>query len=301
MQRRIWLAQNQSAIRQRLQGLPDQPEGIIFSKASGTHNVVVFKERSLLYLLLVEPGQPFPDIAQSRMNFKHPFFLVNRHEQAMLLSLLWQDQPRKVCVIGLGGGRIPLVLHHHLPHVQIECIDLDPVVIEAATQFFGVQADERLAIFLAEGRSYLSASDQYYDLIIIDAFLADEGTPYPLATQEFYQLCRSRLAPGGVVVANLLYNDPLYVARIKTMQTVFNQIYGCLLVEGNRVILGTMAETTPDEAELRQRAAVLQGHHQFSFPLIRRAIELQPGSLLSQVLPRWEEAAVLKDDSTFVG
>lgn len=275
----------------------DQPEGVIFSKASGDHTVVVFKERSLIYLLLEEPGHPFPDIAQSRMNFKHPFFLVNRHEQAMLLSLLWQDQPRKVCMIGLGGGRIPLVLHHYLPQVQIDCIDLDPVVIEAASQFFGVQADERLAIFLAEGRSYLSASDHYYDFIMVDAFLADGGTPASLTTQEFYQLCRSRLAPGGVMVANLLYNDPLYVARIKTIQSVFNQVYGCLLLEGNRVILATMADTTLDEVELRQRAAILQNYHQFSFPLIRRAIDLQPGPTLSQILPGWEAATILADAS----
>src|SRR5262245_20081266 len=160
MYRRIWLVQNHSATRQRLQWLREQPEGIIFAKPSGTHSVVVFKERSLIYLLFVEPAKPFPDVAQSRLNFNHPFFLVNRHEQAMLLALLWQSQPKKVCVVGLGGGRLPMVLHHHLPQLSVECVELDPIVIEAATKFFGLEPDERLNISLAEGRHYLAESQQ---------------------------------------------------------------------------------------------------------------------------------------------
>lgn len=301
MQRRIWLSQNHSATWQRLQWLRDQPDGIIFSRPSGDHAVVVFKERSLIYLLLTEPGQPFPDVAQSRLNINHPFFLVNRHEQAMLLGLLWQNQPRKVCVVGLGGGRIPLVLHHYLPEVMIDCLELDPVVIEVAAQFFGLQADERLSISLAEGRSYLAGTEVRYDLIFVDAFEAPGATPYPLTTQEFYELCCSRLTPSGVVVANFLYNDPLYLARLKTMQAVFKQLYVCLLAEGNRVALGTLEDTALAEAEIQQRAGILQAHHQFSFAFVKRALELQTWTNLSQVFPRWEEAPVLTDASSPVG
>ena len=40
-------------------------------------------------------------------------------------------------------------------------------------------------------------------MIVIDAFYAD-SIPFHLATREFLQLVRERLAPGGVVVVNII-------------------------------------------------------------------------------------------------
>ena len=40
-------------------------------------------------------------------------------------------------------------------------------------------------------------------MIVIDAFFAD-AIPFHLVTQEFLQLARSRLAPGGVIVTNAI-------------------------------------------------------------------------------------------------
>ena len=135
----------------------------------------------------------------------------------------------------------------------------------------------------------------------MDAFQAPGHTPYLLTTQEFYRLCRSRLTPGGVVIANFLYNDPLYVARIRTMQTVFKQLYVCLLEEGNRVALATLEDTALSEAEIQQRAEALQTQHQFSFAFVKRAAELQTWAGLSQVFPHWQEAPILTDASPPVG
>lgn len=297
MDKRIWLAHNQATLQKRIEWLRNEPEGIIFLKRSGLHSVVVIKERSLIYLLLVELAGTLPDIAQSRMNFNHPLFLVNRHEQAMLLCLLWQNRPDRGCIIGLGGGRLPLVLHHYLPDVELECVDLDPVVIEAATTFFGIQSDRRLGIFLADGRHYLAESNRVYDFIMVDAFADNGCMPYPLTTKEFYQLCRAHLSKEGVLVVNLLFNDTEYVTKIKTIQAVFEQVYVCSMLEGNRVVLATAAPPLLDEAELRRRAVAIQNEHQFSFPFLRRAVELKSNLQLAGTLPKWEEAVILSEDS----
>ncbi len=42
------------------------------------------------------------------------------------------SQPCRVLCIGLGGGTLPLFLAHHFPGMEIEVVEIDPVVIAAA-------------------------------------------------------------------------------------------------------------------------------------------------------------------------
>jgi spermidine synthase len=47
----------------------------------------------------------------------------------------------KVFCIGLGGGSLPLFLSHHFPGMDIEVVEIDPVVIAAAQTTMGFPAD----------------------------------------------------------------------------------------------------------------------------------------------------------------
>ena len=51
-------------------------------------------------------------------------------------SLGSSRQLSAVC-IGMGGGSLPLFLAHHFPGMRVEAVELDPVVIEAATRAMG--------------------------------------------------------------------------------------------------------------------------------------------------------------------
>ena len=46
--------------------------------------------------------------------------------------------------IGLGAGTLPNFLSHHFPGMQVEAVELDPVVIQAATEALGLPADRYL-------------------------------------------------------------------------------------------------------------------------------------------------------------
>ncbi len=48
-----------------------------------------------------------------------------------------------------------------------------------------------------------SASDERYDVIMVDAFYSD-GVPFHLTTLEFVELMKERLTPGGVVATNVI-------------------------------------------------------------------------------------------------
>lgn len=47
------------------------------------------------------------------------------------------SQPCRVLCIGLGGGTLPLFLVHHFPGMQVDVVEIDPVVINAAQQAMG--------------------------------------------------------------------------------------------------------------------------------------------------------------------
>ena len=50
-----------------------------------------------------------------------------------------------VCV-GVGGGSLPAFLAHHYPGMQVEAVELDPVVVQAATSAMGFPDGRLLAM-----------------------------------------------------------------------------------------------------------------------------------------------------------
>ncbi|MBD1885560.1 fused MFS/spermidine synthase [Microcoleus vaginatus] len=297
-----WQYINLSAIGQRLAWLPQQPDGIIFCQDSGVHYVVVRKDRSRIKLALVEKVNLHTDLLQSVFDFNNPLHLVSEYTQAMMLGLVWQTQPQRIYIAGFGGGRIPLVLHHYLPETVIECADVDPIAIEAATQCFGVQLGDRLTVTIQDGREYLEQQkpDTQYDIIMTDVFFGNGYFPHRLATKEFYELCQKHLSSEGVVLVNLLQRDEFYAEKVKTFQSVFSQVCVCPWKDINSVLIGSNSALL-EKDEIVSRAKYLQDGHQFSFPLTDRAQEVKLGTELAAAIPNLDKAQILHDNSPPAG
>jgi len=297
-----WQSINLSGILQRLAWLEKQPDGIIFCQDSGVHYVVVRKYQSHIKLALVEKVNLHTDLLQSVFDLNNPLHLVSEYTQAMLLGLVWQSQPQRIYMAGFGGGRIPLVLHHYFSETVIECADVDPIAIEAATQCFGVQLDDRLTVAIQDGREYLEQQnpDIQYDIIMTDVFLGNGYFPHRLATKEFYQLCEKRLSSEGVVLVNLLQRDDFYAEKIKTFQSVFSQVCVCPWKDINSVLIGSNSAIL-EKDEIVARAKSLQDGYQFSFPLTDRAREVKLGTELAEAVANLDGAQILHDGAPPVG
>jgi spermidine synthase len=133
-----------------------------------------------------------------------------------------REKPRSVAVVGMGGGALPRWFRVTSPGVVIDAIEYDPAVIAAAHAFFGVLEDKRLRVHQGDGREVLRQLAGPYDVIILDAFGAEDYPPH-LVTAEFFAEVRGKLAPGGVVLANLLgrSHNPRYVDMLGTFLAVF--------------------------------------------------------------------------------
>ena len=109
---------------------------------------------------------------------------------------------RSVLIIGDAGGTTARAFGVYYPGAHIDGVEIDPDVTAIGRQYMGLNDNPNLTVHEADGRSFLEASDQHWDLIIVDAY-RQPYIPFQLTTQEFFQLCERHLTPGGALALNV--------------------------------------------------------------------------------------------------
>ncbi|MGE0821708.1 MAG: spermidine synthase [Candidatus Binatia bacterium] len=261
-----WQQQNLAAITHRLAPVKRLPSGIVFNQKSLYNHIIVRKSTAQLQLCYRHEYGRVEEI-ESRLALKDPLSLLSDYTQAMMLALVWQPSPRRILLLGLGGGRLQMVLHHYLPDVELYTVELDQVVVDVACRFFALVPDERQHIIVQDGREYVRGTppEAPYDVILLDAYQA-EGVPPHLYTSEFYEECRRQLATDGVIVTNLHSSTSLYDSARKTFAAAFRSNVAFRLLGGNVVVLGSDNERLSLPL-IRERAAAVQERYGFDFSL----------------------------------
>jgi spermidine synthase len=120
------------------------------------------------------------------------------------LGSAFHTAPRRVLVIGFGGGMTVSAVARYPDVRVIDCVEIEPAVIKAAPYLAdlnrGVLNDPRVHIIFDDARNFLLSSREKYDLIISEPsnpWIAGIAT---LFTDEYYAAARLRLAPGGMFV-----------------------------------------------------------------------------------------------------
>ncbi len=195
---------------------------IIYEADSIYHHIVVAEDSSARYLR-------FDRSYQSGMYLDDPFDSPFLYAAYAHLGLIFRPQAKRVLMIGLGGGSVQKRFWRDYRDMSIEVAELDPAVVDVAKRFFAVKEDPRLRINVQDGRLFLRRTQEQYDIIILDAYFAD-SIPFHLTTGEFVQLAKSRLAPGGVIVSNIIgaltgERSALFRAIYKTFGSEFAGLY----------------------------------------------------------------------------
>jgi spermidine synthase len=189
----------------------------------------------------------FDSTFQSAMRLHDPFATVFAYTDYLQLGLAYAPTTRRVLFIGLGGGSAVKRMWRDFPSLQLHAVELDPDVVRVAERWFGLPRDSRLQVSVKDGRRFLQTNDQRWDMIVIDAYFAD-SIPFHLSTAQFYELARSRLSPGGVVVSNVIGSaegpdSKLLRAIAKTYRAVFPTValhpVGGGLGSGNVIVVAT--------------------------------------------------------------
>ena len=192
-------------------------------KSPFNHIQVRRQADGLVSLIFADSAHP---ATQTALYPDRPHELILPYTRALASSVLFQLQPKRVLVIGLGGGALPAFLRRHFPDTQITAVELDPKVIEVARQFFAFKDDDHLKAIEGDGRKFIETAQETYDLILLDAYGPD-SIPRALATREFLEAVKKRLATGGVVASNIPGpdNNDLYDRMVRTYEEVFPELH----------------------------------------------------------------------------
>ncbi len=116
------------------------------------------------------------------------------------LPMLLHEQPRSVAIVGLGAG-VSLGAIEAYDVRRIDCAEISEQVVEASRLFADFNhrcwEDDRLHMWINDGRHFLLTTSQRYDVINVDPVDPPVCNQY---TREFFQLCYDRLNPGGLMV-----------------------------------------------------------------------------------------------------
>jgi spermidine synthase len=187
-----------------------------------------------------------------------------------LAGLALADEPRRMLVVGLGGGTLPGILRRTHPEATIEIAEISPDVVEVAREYFGFREDARMKVHLGDGRKFIEGvRGPAYDAIFLDAY-GDRSVPRPLTTREFLEATRRAALPGGVVIANLWnrQNNLLYDDMVATWRDVFPELAFLNVAGDVNVILLALPRAEPiRRGELSLRAAAVSARKRLRFDL----------------------------------
>lgn len=207
--------------------------------ATRTNPHVVEDDKGVRYLRLT------PDSCnQSAYDTRSPHRLVFEYMKAVVAACAAVPDPRRILLIGLGGGTLAMFLRRKLPDARIDIIEIDYRVAKLAKEAMGFKPDENMRVIYADAARELDPmhygrTREHYDLIVIDAY-GPMAPAEAIATGKFYRSCRAHTAQGGAVICHLwsTYCNPDF----ERMKHAFNDTFletRCLRPKGaSRVLVG---------------------------------------------------------------
>ena len=154
---------------------------------------------------------------QSRMQILRPDVLELEYTRTMMAFLLFNPEPERIAMIGLGGGSLAKFCHRHLPLASLVVVEINPHVIALRDAFQVPPDDARFEVIADDGARFVSATESRFDVLMVDAFDA-QGMPAALGSRRFYDDCLDVLQPGGLMAVNLHAGHPhfpVYLDRIR--------------------------------------------------------------------------------------
>ena len=185
--------------------------------------------------------------------------LVFEYTQSIMAGLAFNPSPKRVLIIGLGGGTLPMVFSRVLPETEVVSVEIDPAVAKLAKKYFDYVESDKIKTSIKDGRVYVKRAlkkQKTFDWIILDAFNGDY-IPEHLLTVEFLTETKKLLVPGGLLSANTFNGSKLYDYESVTYQSVFNELKIIRSpTKGNRIIFACNCEKFAGKIRLNEEMRV---------------------------------------------
>jgi spermidine synthase len=186
----------------------------------------------------------------------HTVLTNNYWDGHLTLPFTLRDEPpRRVAMLGVAGGTVARAYAKYFPETVIDAVEIDGELFDIGRRWFGLEDRPQLRLHTEDARPFLRRTDERYDFIFLDTY-RQPYIPFYLATKEFFELARDRLAPGGAVIINVGHpegSERLEQVLTATMRAAFPHVTRDAVTDTNTLLMGSKAEPSP--ARLRAAAA----------------------------------------------
>ena len=123
---------------------------------------------------------------QSEMRIDDPDALVNEYTRKMMAFLLFCPEPRRILMIGLGGGSLVKFCSRRLRSTHVTVVEIDANVIALRDHFRIPPDGTDLRVIHGDGARYVAGlidTAEFPDVLLVDAYDRD-GIPRSIAAPE---------------------------------------------------------------------------------------------------------------------
>jgi len=238
------------------------PVGTVKAKTDPGDRVIFERETRLQYARVVEEPDGTRKLELNEGVAEHSLFrrgsyLTDNYWDGLVVlpfSSLTRT-PSRVAILGNAAGTVARAYGHYFPASRIDAVEIDPELAQIGRLYFDMRAPH-LAVHNEDARPWLQEASEKYDVIVLDAY-RQPYIPFYLATREFFELVRDRLAPGGLVVVNVGHPEgSSELERVvgRTMAEAFAVVLRDPIEDENTILVGS-ERSSPDH--LREMAAGL--------------------------------------------
>ena len=177
---------------------------------------------------------------------------------------------QRVAILGNAAGTVARAYGHYFPATQIDGVEIDPELARIGRRYFEMRAPH-LTVHDEDARPWLRNAPGDYDVIVLDAY-RQPYIPFYLATREFFELVRDRLAPGGVAIVNVGHPEgSTELERVigRTMAEAFPVVLRDPIEDENTLMIGGGAGSGTHLSEMAEGLA----------PELRRIARVEAGRL----------------------
>lgn len=160
---------------------------------------------------------------QSEMRIDDPDALVNEYTRKMMAFLLFCPEPRRILMIGLGGGSLVKFCSRRLRSTHVTVVEIDANVIALRAHFSIPPDGTDLRVVHGDGARYvadLADSAEFPDVLLVDAYDRN-GISRSIAEPEFIENSRRILGDDGVFVMNLAAHESDSTLHVERIRKVF--------------------------------------------------------------------------------
>ncbi|MDE5615398.1 MAG: fused MFS/spermidine synthase [Alphaproteobacteria bacterium] len=188
--------------------------GILVNNANSTISVTDAGALKILYMngLPMSVYYPQHQLGAEYINYINDNFIYN----------MPRDKVRKILVLGAGGFTAGLKDTFN----EYTFVDIESTLKEISEkEFLKQKLTPNKKFVVRDASQYLKNKNEEYDLIILDVYSNSYQIPENLITAEFMSRIKSRVAPNGIIIMNMVTSASFDDAYTRVFDNTFHRVF----------------------------------------------------------------------------